>query len=74
MPYGPLRTALLVLAGILLLMPGGCVIAWVNAFGLPVEAGSPFKVEAVYAFWAVCLAVSALGLYVILKALWSYIE
>ena len=74
MTTGPLWTALLVIIGILLLMPGGCVIAWVNANGLPVSAGSPFTVEAVYAFWAICFAISALGLCLILRAIWSYLE
>ena len=55
-------------AGILLLLPGGCVILVVNNYGWPVSAGSQVKVEVWYFFWSVCFAISALGAYLIMKA------
>jgi hypothetical protein len=57
-----------VVAGVLMLLPGGCVIVVVSLFGLPARNGVQVDVEFWYFLWFVCFAISTLGVYLRVQA------
>jgi hypothetical protein len=64
MSRSPIATLLKVIGGIVLLVPGICVIFVISAFGWP-NANDGLLIL----LWVGCFAVSAIGIVLILKAL-----
>ena len=64
----PVLSVLMALIGIVMLVPGGCVILLISTYGWPVSAGSQVTMEFWYILWSICFAISALGVYLIVKA------
>lgn len=71
MAYRPvLKSVVAIIFGMLLLLPGGCVLVVFHNYGWPRRGwppGAEVKVEVIYFFWAFCIAISAVGVYVLAK-------
>jgi hypothetical protein len=65
----PLLSILMLVGGTIMLLPGACVLLVVGVYGLPTYPLGPFSVGFfLYVFWPSCFAISALGLYLVVKA------
>jgi hypothetical protein len=60
----PVVIALMVLVGLILLLPGICAIVFIGAGGVGGGSGDPTLIS----LWAVCLLISAGGVWLIVKA------
>jgi hypothetical protein len=59
----PVLTILMAIGGIILLLPGLCAVAFMTMGGL-----SPGQDSALTSLWIVCLAISAGGVWLLIRA------
>jgi hypothetical protein len=66
----PIVSFLMLIGGILMLLPGACVLILVDMGGWPKYSLGPFPAELfLYGLWPICFAISALGVYLLVKVI-----
>jgi hypothetical protein len=66
----PLVSLLMLLAGMVMLVPGVCVAVIISDYGWPTSSLGPFSVSFfLYFFWPLCFAISAIGVYLLAKVI-----
>jgi hypothetical protein len=64
----PLVSLLMAIVGALMLLPGVCVVVVIRVLGWPTSSGLVGADFWYFFVWPVCFAISALGVYFIVKA------